>query len=72
MADTSLLAYKLGWEKGDCENNHAMIRRILPKGSYVSRRCAYSTTVSNQYKERPACKVSLISSASHWGSRTVT
>lgn len=24
------------WEKGDCENNHAMIRRILPKGSSFS------------------------------------
>lgn len=24
------------WEKGDCENNHAMIRRILPKGSTFS------------------------------------
>lgn len=24
------------WEKGDCENNHAHIRRILPKGSSFS------------------------------------
>ena len=24
------------WEKGDCENNHAFIRRILPKGSSFS------------------------------------
>ena len=24
------------WEKGDCENNHAMIRRVLPKGSTFS------------------------------------
>lgn len=24
------------WEKGDCENNHALIRRILPKGSSFS------------------------------------
>lgn len=26
----------VSWEKGDCENNHAMIRRILPKGSSFS------------------------------------
>ena len=24
------------WEKGDCENNHALIRRILPKGATMS------------------------------------
>lgn len=24
------------WEKGDCENNHAFIRRILPKGASFS------------------------------------
>lgn len=26
----------VSWEKGDCENNHAMIRRILPKGSSLA------------------------------------
>lgn len=25
------------WEKGDCENNHALIRRIIPKGRSLAR-----------------------------------
>lgn len=41
------------WEKGDCENNHAMIRRILPKGSSFSNLTQEKVDLMNHINSHP-------------------